>query len=898
MNCTLTTQQQEDLLVYIAGDLLDISKGVELFNTKKYILSLYDLIKASNPGKTSEDTEALALDYARIGIIYIDQLAANDRELSKSLRKFGFDFNDLKDTIDSFEDEKTGLDTLKKYLNISDTIGKDLAKTQELVNIQKSNEALTKKNIQSIGIRNIKLEVFTTTGGNEDTKLSNDDINIYNLKRSILNLIDANSTIETPDVEIEGIGPVFIKIVSGSSLDVNQRKNNVYDRTNTGFNYAHIGIFVDSDNNNLFITENGSLSKTGTIVAYTMMPVITTLEKNFNEVINDNIKINKKNNKSELTKKFKEQIDELKAIYKYIDENIKDNFKTTHIVGGSLGYIYSSDKTTFDDPYIINKNLEVNIDNTGFSYVTIDNKKFQINNNKLSPDDIDKIANLVFDTIYKKDNITGELTELTNDEKITLLKPYIQIIKKNLYNINDIFDDLKNYKKEDKADFAKILKIKADFAKILKNVYYNILNSKLKTDYNNFKIKTDPISNKSVLENNIKPYLNDYVFSNKNFINFTLPKTPLNPYLSLEPVVTSILTESKITTTFQTEQIKQLKFLDPTYNKYTDEQIQDFIDSKHPNSVTNFPVFHGSNTFDKIDTFITSQDIKGGNIVKGAYFTKLYNAANNYSTVSDTELNQETGEVYEVLKKIGNVYSVILNIKNPVETSSRSELNKISVINNDGAIVNVKNKEDASYGVEAYDEYVVFEPSQIFILNSDKAHKQIEEFVKGKITLSKTEQIKQDVDDVLAKGPADLTKDELIKKIIENDNLFEKNQTLKAYNKEETKEVIDAALDWYNSPAAAALKAAFPFNVVFAAVNSKQAGPVGNWAVGAITLYQYYRDPNNKTIDKKISADYTDLYHEAWHGFTQTFIMVIMYHLVMLQKNNLMNMLLKDLEHL
>ena len=689
MNCTLTTQQQEDLLVYIAGDLLDISNGIELFNTKKYILSLYDLIKASNPGKTPEDTEALALDYARIGIIYIDQLAANDRELSKSLRKFGFDFNDLKDTIDSFEDEKTGLDTLKKYLNISDTIGKDLAKTQELVNIQKSNEALTKKNIQAVGNRNIKLEVFTTTGGNEDTKLSSDDINIYNLKRSILNLIDANSTIETPDVEIEGIGPVFIKIVSGSFLDVNQRKNNVYDRTNTGFNFAHIGIFVDSDNNNLFITENGSLSKTGTIVAYTMMPVITTLEKNFNKVIDDNIKINKKDNKSELTEKFKKQIDELEAIYKYIDENIKNNFKTTHIVGGSLGYIYSStyssDKTTFDDPNIINKNLEIKTDDKGKSYVTIDNNKIQIKNNKLSPDDIDKIANLVFDTIYKKDNITGELIELTPAEKITLLKPYIQINKKNLYNINDIFDDLKNYKKEDKDDFKKILKIKENFKEILKKAYYNINTSNLKTDYNNFKIKTDSTTNNFILENNIKSYLTDYVFSDKNFIDF-IDKTPLNPYLSLEPVVTSILTESKTTT-----------------------------------------------------------------------------------------------------------------------------------------------------------------PSQ-------------------------TEQIIQDVDDVLAKGPADLTKDELIKKIIENDNLFEKNQILKAYNKEETKEVIDAALDWYNSPAAAALKAAFPFNVVFAAVNSKQAGPVGNWAVGAITLYQYYRDPNNKTIDKKISADYTDLYHEAWHGFTQTFL--------------------------
>ena len=218
MNCILTTQQQEDLLVYIAGDLLDISNGIESFNTKEYLLSLYDLIKLAKPGKTSEDTEALALDYARIGIIYIDQLAANERELSKSLRKLGFDFNDLKDTIDSFEDEKTGLDTLKKYLNISDTLGKDLAKTQELVNIQKSNEVLTKKNIQPISSRNIKLEVFTTIGANVDRNMSPFESTI---RPSLKNILDRRLSVKDSEEVFETVNSLFVEYVD--KLDYNKK---------------------------------------------------------------------------------------------------------------------------------------------------------------------------------------------------------------------------------------------------------------------------------------------------------------------------------------------------------------------------------------------------------------------------------------------------------------------------------------------------------------------------------------------------------------------------------------------------------------------------------------------------------------------------------------------------
>jgi len=95
-----------------------------------------------------------------------------------------------------------------------------------------------------------------------------------------------------------------------------------------------------------------------------------------------------------------------------------------------------------------------------------------------------------------------------------------------------------------------------------------------------------------------------------------------------------------------------------------------------------------------------------------------------------------------------------------------------------------------------------------------------------------------------------------------NESDFERNATLKLSGARGSNEQLDAAREWYSkSP----LRFHFPFKVVLAALNAKRPGPAAKWAIEGITLFRYFDNP-------EVSGDYTDLYHEAWHGFTQTFL--------------------------
>jgi len=70
--------------------------------------------------------------------------------------------------------------------------------------------------------------------------------------------------------------------------------------------------------------------------------------------------------------------------------------------------------------------------------------------------------------------------------------------------------------------------------------------------------------------------------------------------------------------------------------------------------------------------------------------------------------------------------------------------------------------------------------------------------------------------------------------------------------KKQTQQKIDEAREWYEkSP----LNKYFPFEVMFDKINKKG---VAQWTMAGVTLYK--------------GSDFTDLYHEAWHGFTQGFL--------------------------
>jgi len=88
-----------------------------------------------------------------------------------------------------------------------------------------------------------------------------------------------------------------------------------------------------------------------------------------------------------------------------------------------------------------------------------------------------------------------------------------------------------------------------------------------------------------------------------------------------------------------------------------------------------------------------------------------------------------------------------------------------------------------------------------------------------------------------------------------NNTKFDKLTKQKTGNIKATPEQIEEARKWYES---SPLKAHFPFEAVFDAVNQDNPNSVAQWSIDGIKLFK--------------GADYSDLYHEAWHGFSQTFL--------------------------
>ena len=82
-----------------------------------------------------------------------------------------------------------------------------------------------------------------------------------------------------------------------------------------------------------------------------------------------------------------------------------------------------------------------------------------------------------------------------------------------------------------------------------------------------------------------------------------------------------------------------------------------------------------------------------------------------------------------------------------------------------------------------------------------------------------------------------------------------KNKLDKQTNIEATKEQIRLAKVWYaKSPLAKHIK----LNIMFNAINTATPNGVARWDVNGITLFK--------------GSDFSDLYHESWHGFTQMFL--------------------------
>ena len=98
---------------------------------------------------------------------------------------------------------------------------------------------------------------------------------------------------------------------------------------------------------------------------------------------------------------------------------------------------------------------------------------------------------------------------------------------------------------------------------------------------------------------------------------------------------------------------------------------------------------------------------------------------------------------------------------------------------------------------------------------------------------------------------------DVVSKILKNDDFLKRmrNKLDNQTNVRATAEQVRLAKEWYESSPLAKF---IPFTVAFNVINTKTRGSIATWDQHGITLFK--------------GSDYSDLYHEAWHGFTQTFL--------------------------
>jgi hypothetical protein len=126
---------------------------------------------------------------------------------------------------------------------------------------------------------------------------------------------------------------------------------------------------------------------------------------------------------------------------------------------------------------------------------------------------------------------------------------------------------------------------------------------------------------------------------------------------------------------------------------------------------------------------------------------------------------------------------------------------------------------------------------------------------------STTEKIRKREVRKVGRNKIDLTDTDTPIDRVDDDEVFFKMVAQQSDNPVATLAQIKAAKEWFdNHPVFSDPRygKTFSFREMFNLVNTQNPGSVASWSMNGITLWK--------------GADYSDLYHEAWHGFTQAFM--------------------------
>ena len=212
-------------------------------------------------------------------------------------------------------------------------------------------------------------------------------------------------------------------------------------------------------------------------------------------------------------------------------------------------------------------------------------------------------------------------------------------------------------------------------------------------------------------------------------------------------------------------------------------------------------------------------------------------------------LNTETGEYWRMTKPsvsldkatvdANNFYDVDVETINGEKKFVEKEKSFVDFIKENGYVhhpLNANNK------ITAFNAYYTFD-----YLESDleKVFKKPEVDTKSALPQSTP----------TSKGPSDTNTLGGLNSILD-DPRFNKVMDQKTVDVKATEEQLKAVLPWWESSPLS--KTGVKLDVLFDMINTKNPKAIANMSLHALTLYK--------------GADYSDLYHEAWHYFTQAFM--------------------------
>lgn len=239
-------------------------------------------------------------------------------------------------------------------------------------------------------------------------------------------------------------------------------------------------------------------------------------------------------------------------------------------------------------------------------------------------------------------------------------------------------------------------------------------------------IKEEPISNYEVSDSQKQQAIEYYIEKQKGETQYQKVTIPHQEAI-----------EKELTPT-QKENISNLKQEDARWQKYSDEDIQRFINQVFPESKVKNIVYRGA---------LKNSEFNYSEIV-GKYGTGIYVSNNkNYSDLFTKDL-KDKGVTSHLLINVNNIQNYIYsdyfikdvaeyyNIKHPSKITNEHLKNYSKLLQKENKTIIVG---------QNIKEYVLFNKAQIYNLNSDKALQDMEEFMNKNIIINNNNISIQDI---------------------------------------------------------------------------------------------------------------------------------------------------------